>query len=137
MTPLATIERLERAGNDHDLEQLVALFAEGYALESPLHPQRSFRGREQVRRNWSQIFAAVPDIALRVVRAAVDGDVVWSEWEMAGTRQDGGRHLMRGVFLFGVAAGQIRWGRMFLEPVDAAGEDMDAAVRDQLAARPR
>jgi hypothetical protein len=26
---------------------------------------------------------------------------------------------LRGVFIFGVSGGLIRWGRMFLEPVDA------------------
>jgi ketosteroid isomerase-like protein len=133
--PLATIERLVRACNAHDLEQLVALFDESYALEAPLHPQRSFSGREQVRRNWTQIFAAVPDLQARVRRSAGEGETVWTEWEMAGTRRDGGAHLMRGVFIFGVTGGKIHWGRMYLEPVDGAGGDMDAALREQLAAR--
>lgn len=127
--PLATIQRLVEATNAHDLERLVACFADEYVLAAPSHPQRGFRGIEQVRRNWTQIFAGVPDIATRLVRAAVDGDVVWTEWEMSGTRQDGAEHHMAGVFVFGVADDQIRWGRMFLEPVDKTGGDMNAAVR--------
>jgi hypothetical protein len=33
------------------------------------------------------------------------------------------------VFVFVVCAGVIRGGRMFLEPVDQGGADMNAAVR--------
>ena len=116
--PLETVERLLAATNAHDIERLVGCFAEDYALEAPAHPERSFRGNEQVRRNWTQIFAAVPNISTRLVRSAVDGDTVWTEWEMSGARPDGGAHLMRGVFIFGIREGAIRWGRMFLEPVD-------------------
>jgi ketosteroid isomerase-like protein len=135
--PVATVERLVRATNDHDIERVVSCFAEDYVLDAPAHPRRAFRGNAQVRRNWTQIFAAVPDITARLLRSAVDGDTVWTEWEMAGTRRDGGRHLMRGVFIFGVAAGQVRWARMFLEPVEESGGDIDAALHDHLAERAR
>jgi ketosteroid isomerase-like protein len=133
--PLATIDRLVRATNGHDLEGIVSSFADDYSLEAPLHPARSFRGKEQVRRNWAQILGAVPDIAVRVLRSARDGATAWTEWEMTGTRADGARHLMRGVFIFGVSEGLVRWGRMFLEPVDQAPGDMDDAVRAQVGAR--
>lgn len=132
-TPLKTIERLVRATNAHDLEQVVACFAPDYQLASPLHPARSFRGQEQVRRNWTQIFAGVPDIATRLLAHAVDGATIWSEWEMAGTRRDGKPHLMRGVFVFRVAGGLIHGGRMFLEVVDESSGDMDTAVRAQVS----
>jgi ketosteroid isomerase-like protein len=134
-SPLGTIERLLRATNAHDLEGVVACFAEDYALDAPLHPQRSFRGRDQVRRNWTQIFAGVPDITTRVVRSATDGATLWTEWEMSGTRRDGGAHLLRGVFIFGIGGGLIRTGRMFLEPVEESGPGMDRAISAQLAAR--
>jgi ketosteroid isomerase-like protein len=126
--PRATIERLVAATNAHDLERLVACFAADYRLEAPTHPGRSFSGTAQVRRNWAGIFAAVPDLVTRLVSAAVDGEVVWTELEMIGTRRDGVRHWMCGVFVFVVVAGQIRSGRMFLEPVEEAGGTMDAAV---------
>jgi len=42
-----------------------------------------------VRRNWSQIFAGVPDLRARLPRMTVDGDTVWTEWDIAGTRRDG------------------------------------------------
>jgi ketosteroid isomerase-like protein len=131
----AIIDRLVDATNRHDVEDVVACFADDYELAAPLHPSRSFRGREQVRRNWTQIFDAVPDIATRLVGAAVAGECVWTEWEMAGTRHDGAPHLMRGVFIFTVGGGRIRSGRMFLETVERGGDDMDAAVRRQVGAK--
>ena len=97
-----------------------ACFAEDYVNETPVHPARGFRGREQVRRNWEQIFAFVPDIRAEVLRVAVDGDTVWTEWEMTGTRRDGTAHRMRGVIIFGVRDGVAAWARFYLEPVDEA-----------------
>src|SRR5438105_5156116 len=86
---LATIDRLVRATNQHDLEALTACFAEDYKNETPAHPARGFHGRAQVRRNWEQIFAFVPDIHVEVVRSAIKTDTVWTEWEIRGTRRDG------------------------------------------------
>lgn len=131
--PLAVVMRLANATNDHDLERVVACFAESYRLEAPLHPVRSFRGTDQVRRNWAQIFSAIPDISTRVVRTAVNAETVWTEWEMAGTRRDGARHLMRGVFIFEIADGLVQSGRMYLEPVDEGDASMDDALREELA----
>ena len=128
------LARLERATNAHDLNAVVACFAADYRNETPAHPERSFRGREQVRANWEQIFTFIPDIAATVLRSAVNGDEVWSEWEHRGTRPDGSAHVMRGVVIFGVAGGLLAWARFYLEPVQEGGENVDAAVRGQVAA---
>src|SRR4051794_9513609 len=96
------IDRLIRATNDHDLDGIVDCFAADYRNETPAHPARGFVGREQVRRNWTSILAAVPDVTATVLRVAVDGDTVWTEQEHRGTRPDGDVHLMRGVVVFGV-----------------------------------
>ena len=131
----AMLERLARATNDHDLDALVACFAEDYVNETPTHPTRGFQGRHQVRRNWEQIFGFVPDIAARIVRLAVDGETAWSEWEMTGTRRDGTPHHMCGVIVFGVRDDVARWARFYLEPVDTAASTVDDAVRDQVVGR--
>lgn len=130
--PGATLERLLQATNDHDLDGLVACFADDYRNETPVHPARDFEGRSQVRRNWEQIFAFVPDVQAEIVRRAVDGDTVWSEWEMRGTRRDGSAHLMRGCNIFGVSDGAIRWARFYLEPVEEGATTVDQAVRQQV-----
>jgi ketosteroid isomerase-like protein len=128
----AMVQRLQRATNEHDLEALVGCFAPDYRNETPAHPERGFTGREQVRANWTQIFAAIPDITCQVLRFAVDGDMVWSEWEHRGTRADGTAHLMRGVVIFGVADGLAAWARFYLEPVQADVGTVDHAVRRQV-----
>ena len=130
--PLVTIERLVESTNRHDLDALVGCFAEDYRNETPAHPARSFTGKAQVGRNWSEIFAFVPDIQVQVLRAAVDGDAVWTEWAMEGTRRDGTPSRMRGVIVFGVSTGLIRWARFYLEPVDESSTTVDEARRGQV-----
>jgi ketosteroid isomerase-like protein len=129
--PAAIVERLVQATNAHDLDALTSCFALDYRNETPAHPARGFRGQDQVRKNWAQIFAAVPDLKA-TVHWTVAGQSVWSEWEMRGTRRDGSPHLMRGVVIFGVDAGQFSWARFYLELVDDGTETVDQAVRRQV-----
>jgi ketosteroid isomerase-like protein len=131
--PGAMVERLRRAVNDHDLEALADCFTPDYRNETPAHPARGFEGRPQVRRNWQQIFAGVPDISAEV-RWIADGTTAWSEWEMKGTRRDGSPHLMRGVVIFGVEGDQARWAHFYLEPVQEGGPAIDEAVRQGVGA---
>jgi ketosteroid isomerase-like protein len=132
--PAEVVERLARATSQHDLEGIVACFAEGYVNQTPTHPQRSFAGRDQVRRNWEQILTGVPDITARVLASAVDGDTVWSEWQMTGTRLDGALHEMRGVIIFDVASEHVRAARFYLEPLDRESGTVDDAVHQALSA---
>lgn len=134
--PITVVERLRDASNAHDLEGIVACFAADYRNETPLHPARGFVGIEQVRRNWTQILAAIPDVSTAIVASVAEGDTVWSEWEHRGTRPDGSSHLMRGVIVFGVRDRVITSARFFLEPVDEAGESVDVAVRRQVSPGP-
>ena len=130
--PQALVERILSALNDHDLDALAACFAEDYENETPVHPARGFTGRDQVRRNWAQIFEFVPDLRAEVSRSVIDGQTAWTEWEMAGTRRDGTAHLMRGVILLGISSGVAQWARFYLEPVDGGPGTVDDAVRDQV-----
>jgi ketosteroid isomerase-like protein len=134
--PDVLVQRLCDATNAHDLDAVVACFASDYRNVTPSHPERGFVGAEQVRRNWQQIFAAVPDIAADVVAWTVDGDTVWSEWEHRGTRRDGSQHLMRGVVVFVVRDGQAASARFYLEPVDTGPGGVDEAVRRQVVPGP-
>ena len=121
-----TLQRLVTATNAHDLDGLVACFADDYQLVMPNHPSRDFTGPGQVRRNWEQFFALVPDITVSVT-AAVAGpraDQWWTEWEMSGTRLDGSRHLFRGVMITTVGPHDrdpVKANRFYLEPTDDEG----------------
>jgi ketosteroid isomerase-like protein len=123
-------DRLAGAVNDHDLAAVVACFTDDYCNETPAHPGRGFEGSEQVRTNWSRIFAGVPDVTATVARAVEAEGTVWSEWELRGTRPDGGPHLMRGVIIFGLEGERASWARFYLEPVEPGAEGVDAAVGD-------
>ena len=127
--PTDVVQRLLAATNDHDLEALVDCFAQDYRNETPAHPARGFEGREQVRQNWTAIFGGIPDISARIVSSATEGDRVWSEWDMAGTRRDGVPHHMAGVIIFGVQEDRIATARFYLEPVDTGSNDVTAAVQ--------
>jgi hypothetical protein len=118
------VEQLDAAMNAHDIDEFVALFAADYDSEQPAHPDRAFAGREQVRANWSEIFAGVPDFRAELVRASADGETLWSEWRWAGTGLE-----MAGVIVFGVRDGRFAWARLYVEPVEH-GEGIEAAVHD-------
>ena len=128
------LERLASAVNRRDLDGLTGCFAPGYRNETPAHPAQGFTGHDQVRRNWEQIFAFVPDITAQVLRSCADGDVVWSEWDMTGTRRDGSAHHMAGVVVFGVREGRFTWARFYLEPVEAGGPGVTDTVRQRVRA---
>ena len=126
------VERLRDATNRHDLDGLVACFAEDYENQTPVHPARGFRGRAQVRRNWEEIFAFVPDIRAEVVASVIDGDTAWTEWDMTGARRDGSPLHMRGVVIFGVRDDLAQWARFYLEPVDESRSTVDDTRRQQV-----
>lgn len=134
--PASLVRRLVAATNAHDLDSLVACFADDYLNETPAHPARGFRGAEQVRRNWAQLFAGMPDLSARILATAGADETVWTEWEMSGTRGDGTAQLMRGVIIFGVTAGRFTSARFYLEPVEGGSGDVDAQVARVVLAAP-
>jgi ketosteroid isomerase-like protein len=127
--PVPVIQRLVAATNAHDLDEIVDCFHSEYRAEVPAHPGRSFVGRQQVKRNWAQILSSVPDVQVHVLRSLSRDEVVWTEWEMTGHRTDGGRFWMRGVIVFKVKVDRVAQARLYLEPVDDDGGDMNDAVR--------
>ena len=129
-TPLAVAAAVARAMNAHDIEAFVSLFSEDYDSEQPAHPDRTFRGRDQVRANWSAVFSGVPDFRAELVASAVDADTAWTEWRWHGTHEDGSRLEMAGVILMGVRHDSITWARLYVEPVELAGGGIDAAIRE-------
>ena len=125
------MHRLLEAMNAHDLDAFVACFADGYASEQPAHPERAFRGRDQVRENWTGVFAGVPDFRAELVLAAVtdDGAEV-GEWRWHGTHTDGSPFAMRGVIVVGIDDDRVAWGRLYMEPVEQGGVGIDDMVRE-------
>ena len=126
---IGVIERLQQAQNARDIEAFLACIAPDYQSDQPLHPDRGFQGRDQVRKNWSTIFDDIPDFQSELLRSAVAGDIAWAEWHWFGTRRDGTRLELRGVTIFGIQADQIRRGSLYMEPVQETGAGIDTAVK--------
>src|SRR5919201_2694410 len=114
---VAAVDRLMRATNEHDLEAMLACFHPNYSSEQPAHPARTFQGIDQVRKNWSALLEAVPDVRWEVLRSAADEETAWVEVHLTGTQADGGTLDERGVVIFGVRDEKIAWARLYLEEV--------------------
>jgi ketosteroid isomerase-like protein len=133
-TPTEVLAQLSAALNDRNLAALVRCFDADYESEQPAHPDRHFRGRAQVEQNWTAMFAGLPDFRAEVVRSAIDGDNLWVEWRWTGTRANGTRLDARGACIFGVQAGRLTWGRLYMEDVES-GHGIGAAVASLAAGR--
>lgn len=120
----SVIERMHEALNGHDLEAFLGCFDPEYRSEQPVHPNRGFGGKDQVRKNWSAIFESFPDFKAELLRYTSDGGTVWSEWHWTATGLN-----MAGVILTGVENDRIVWGRLYVEPVEEDGENIDEAVQ--------
>ena len=123
-------ERLRDATNSHDAERMASLFAEDYQSNQPLHPRRAFGGRDQVLENWNSVFRGVPDFTSDLVASASDGETEWGEWDWRGRHPDGSAFAMRGVTILVVRDSLIAAARLYMEPVDDQGGDIEAAVQE-------
>jgi ketosteroid isomerase-like protein len=130
------INRLLAAMNAHDVDAFVECFARDYDSHQPAHPSRSFRGSDQVRKNWESVFAGVPDFRAEL---HVSGDpthgVEFGEWYWHGTYTDGSPFGMCGVIIAGIRDDRIAWARLYMEPVEQGGADIDEMVQETY--RPR
>ena len=128
-SPQAVVERLGQAQNAHDLEAMLACFAADYRSEQPVHPDRAFIGREQVRKNWSGLFSAIGDFHTELIRSVTADGTVWAELRWTGTKADGSPLDEVGVTILGVEDGLITWARLYMEEVDTTGAGIEAVVR--------
>jgi ketosteroid isomerase-like protein len=132
--PRIVVSRLAEATNGHDLDALVACFADDVVSDQPAHPGRRFQGKAQLRSNWEQILGGVPDVRIHPLSVVVEGDRAWCEWRFDGTRRDGAPFAMRGVTILSVREDLIERVTFYMEPVDRSDEDVSEAVRQAVEA---
>jgi ketosteroid isomerase-like protein len=120
--PRTVIESIVEAQDDHDLEGMLEWFAEDYQTETPVHPERNFTGRDEVRETWETVFRTTPDFEATLLNSVEDGDTVWAELRYSGTQIDGTSIDRRGVVIFGVEDGLLARGRVYLEQSEAGDE---------------
>lgn len=129
--PEGPVRRMLTAAARHDLEAMVSQFADDYRNTTPVHPARSFTGSAQVRKNWTALFAGMPDLTLTVHDAATGADgKLWMEWSNRGTRPDGSVQRAAGVAIFTLRDDKIAAAQFYLEPVDQDSGDVNEAVRE-------
>jgi hypothetical protein len=122
-------QRLVAAQNAHDVDAFVACFAPDYSSEQPAHPDRAFIGSDRVRKNWTAMFAGVPDFSAELLDSASEGATAWGEFVWRGTKADGSRLHARGVIIGTVRAGRLAAARLYMEDVEEAGRGIETAVQ--------
>jgi ketosteroid isomerase-like protein len=107
---IETLERVLEAFNAHDLDAIMAFFADDCVLEMPRGPEacgRRLEGRERVREGLAGRFAGIPDVHYGDDRHWVAGDRGCSEWLLTGTSVQGERIEVRGCDLWEFKDGKI------------------------------
>lgn len=121
MRPRSVVQRWVAALNRGDVEAAVSCFHDEYRDEAPARRGEVVHGAKQVRDNFSRLLADIPDLHAELLAVVEEGDAVWMEWRMHGTRKDGTRMEFTGVNIFGVENDQFRWGRIYTELVREGG----------------
>ncbi|WP_307311111.1 nuclear transport factor 2 family protein [Pseudarthrobacter enclensis] len=119
--PEAVAQRWVRSLSLHDLEAAVDCFDRDYTDEAPARRGESVQGQDAVRQNFEKLLRDLPDLTATISRTVSDGDELWMEWGMRGTRRDGTVMEFVGVNIFQVQDGRFRSGRIYTEIVRDAG----------------
>ena len=121
--------QLKEAFNRHDVELLTACFHIDYISEQPIHPNRFFKGRDTVEKNWASNFNEMPDFSVRLLNFITDEKNIWAEWEWHGTRKDASVLEMRGITIFELVNETIHSARLYMEPVEKNSTGIETAVK--------
>jgi ketosteroid isomerase-like protein len=109
VTP-ATLAAITQAFNDHDVDAVLAFFADDAVFETPKGPDpwgRRLVGLDQVREGVAARFAGIPDVHYGEDDHWVSGSRGVSEWTLTGTSVDGERIEVRGCDLWTFRDGKV------------------------------
>ncbi len=105
-----TLKRIAEAFNRHDLDAIMAFFAEDCVLETPRGQNpwgERFTGKAQVREGLAARFIGLPDVHYGDDRHWVSGNLGVSEWTLTGTTPAGERVEVRGCDHFEFRDGKV------------------------------
>jgi steroid delta-isomerase-like uncharacterized protein len=105
-----TLREIADAFNRHDVDGIMAFFAEDAVFESPKGADpwgRRFVGKEQVREGIAARFAGIPDVHYGEDSHWASGNKGVSEWTLTGTTIDGELLQLRGCDLWTFRDGQV------------------------------
>jgi steroid delta-isomerase-like uncharacterized protein len=98
------------AFNRHDLDAIMAYFAEDAVFEMPKGPDpwgERFVGKESVRRGLASRFSGIPDVHYGEDRHWIAGNRGVSEWTLTGTTASGVKLRVRGCDLWEFRDGKV------------------------------
>jgi steroid delta-isomerase-like uncharacterized protein len=78
------ISKQEEIWNSHDATAVAAIYTENAVLQDPQYPE-SLAGREAIKKDAADFFAACPDIVFKVKKVISEGDTVAFEGMASGT----------------------------------------------------
>ena len=108
----ATLTEICDAFNAHDLDRIMACFADDCILEMPRGPSpwgARFEGREAVRAALATRFSGLPDVHYGDAEHFVDerADAGISKWTLTGTTPEGVRKEVRGCDFYTFRGGKV------------------------------
>ena len=118
----AILEEVVAAFNRHDLDAIMAVFAEDAVLETPRGSGPAgtrFSGKAAVRDGLAARFAGIPDVRYGDDRHWVCGNRGVSEWLLTGTTTVGARLAVRGCDLWEFRDGLVVRKDSYWKIVDA------------------
>ena len=124
----SVLEHLTEAQNAHDAARMASWFAEDYASANPSTRAGSSPGAPRCSRTGPRSSTGVPDFHAELLALSVDGETEWGELDWRGRHADGSAFGMRGVIIAVVRDRLIAEARLYMEPVDRSGDDIEAAV---------
>ncbi len=107
---VATLKALLEAFNAHDIDAVMAFFADDCELDMPKGPEpwgQRLSGKEAVRKGLLSRFEGLPDVHYGEDRHWVSGNFGASEWLLTGTTTSGEKLRVRGVDLLEFRDGRI------------------------------
>ena len=107
---VAVLQQILDAFNRHDLDGIMAFFAEDAVFESPRGPDawgRRFQGKAQVREGLAARFKGIPDVHYGDDTHWACGNRGVSEWTLTGTTTEGVAVNVRGCDLWEFRGGRV------------------------------
>jgi ketosteroid isomerase-like protein len=107
---LLMLKAIARAFDEHDLDGIMAHFADDAVFEGPRGTEpwgTRFVGTDAIREAFAARFSGIPDIRYQQDEHFVDGDRGASEWTLSGATTEGQRIEVRGCDLWTLRDGKV------------------------------
>jgi ketosteroid isomerase-like protein len=107
---LQALDGLAAGFNAHDIDAIMAFFANDCSLDLPRGPEphgTRFVGRDQVRRGILTRFETTPDVHYGEIENFVAGGTGMSKWLLTGTNLQGEKLSVRGCDFYTFTDGKV------------------------------